>query len=304
MRPAVAPEPAVVTNGLGKSYRSTAALRDCTIVVPAGTICALVGPNGAGKTTLLKLLAGLSRPTAGTATVLGRRPGQDIAFLADIGFLAQEIPLWRRFTASDHIEIGAHLNPRWDRAGAEERLRAAGVDLGRAVGTLSGGERAQVALSLALAKRPRLLLLDEPVAALDPLARRRFMAALVEAVADGDLTVIISSHLIGDLERICDHLVLLAAAQPQLCGDITELVASHKLLTGPRRDRSPVAGVAAVIEATATARQATLFVRTSGDVLDPSWAIADVSLEDIVLAYMGQNAPVPTRPSLAARSGR
>jgi ABC-2 type transport system ATP-binding protein len=287
---------AIATVELEKSYRTVPALRECTIHVPAGKICALVGPNGAGKTTLLKLLAGLSSPTRGAATVLGRTPGQDTAFLAEIGFLAQDVPLWRRFSAADHIQIGARLNPRWDADGAVARLRGIGVDLDRPVATLSGGERAQVALSLALAKRPRLLLLDEPVAALDPLARRHFMAALVEAVADGDLTVVISSHLIGDLERICDHLVLLAAGRTQLCGDIGDLAGAHKVLTGPRRERLDVAGVEAVIEASHTPRQSTLLVRLSGPVLDPAWAVDEVTLEDLVLAYMGQDQPAAPRP--------
>jgi ABC-2 type transport system ATP-binding protein len=282
---------AVSTTRLGKSYRSVAALRECTISVPTGRVCALVGPNGAGKTTLLKLLAGLGTPTTGEAIVLGRQPGQDPAFLADIGFLAQEIPLWRRFSAREHIAIGARLNPSWDGDAALQRVADVGVDLDRRVATLSGGERAQVALSLALAKRPRLLLLDEPVAALDPLARRHFMAALVEAVADSDLTVVISSHLIGDLERICDHLVLLAVGRPQLCGDISELLAEHRLITGPRRDPETVAGVSSVVEVTNTARQTTALVRLDGDIIDPSWEIHDVSLEEIVLAYMGQNSP-------------
>ncbi len=286
---------AVSTVDLAKSYRTVTALRDCTISVPAGKISALVGPNGAGKTTLLKLLAGLSRPTRGTATVLGHTPGQDRGFLAEIGFLAQDVPLWRRFSAADHIQIGARLNPRWDADAAVARLRGVGVDLDRPVATLSGGERAQVALSLALAKRPLLLLLDEPVAALDPLARRHFMAALVEAVADGDLTVVISSHLIGDLERICDHLVLLAAGHTQLCGDITELVSAHKVLTGPRRERLDVAGVDAVIEASHTSRQSTLLVRLAGPVPDPAWQVEDVTLEDLVLAYMGQDQPSGAR---------
>src|SRR5436305_2764190 len=290
---------AVATTNLTKTYRSRTALQDCTIAVPEGRVCALVGPNGAGKTTLLKLLAGLASPTAGEASVLGRRPGQDLAFLADIGFLAQEVPLWSRLSAHDHLEIGARLNPRWDGEGARARVRSVGVAPDQPVGTLSGGERAQVALSLALAKRPRLLLLDEPVAALDPLARRHFMGALVEAVADGDLTVIISSHLIGDLERICDHLVLLSRARPQLCGDINEIVAEHKLLTGARRgaaDHSAHHNSGyEVVESVHTPRQTSLLIRATAPVLDPAWEVTDVGLEDIVLAYMGQDGPPALR---------
>jgi len=286
---------AVETRQLTKRYRSVIALQDCSVRVPEGRVCALVGPNGAGKTTLLKILAGLSRPSAGDATVLGRTPGQDLDFLAEISYLAQEIPLWRRMSAGDHIEIGARLNDRWDGAGARARLLGLDVPLDRAVGTLSGGQRAQVALSLALAKRPRLLLLDEPVAALDPLARRHFLGVLSEAVADGDLTVVISSHLIGDLERVCDHLVLLAAARTQLCGDIETLLAEHKLLSGARRDVSGARGDFTVIEATHTPRQTTMVVRTAGPILDPSWQVSDLGLEEIVLAYMSQDGPPALR---------
>jgi len=226
----------IETSGLTKRYRRVTALSDCTVSVPEGRISALVGPNGAGKTTLLRLLAGLAAPTAGGAVVLGGAPRQDPAYLAEIGFLAQETPLYRRLTAQDHIGIGAHLNPRWDGESARVRLGGLKITLDRPVGTLSGGQRAQVALALSLAKRPRLLLLDEPLAALDPLARRNFLAALAEAVAGGGLTVLMSSHLIADIERVCDHLILLAGSRVQLCGDIETVLAEHRFLVGPRKD--------------------------------------------------------------------
>lgn len=289
---AAAGVPALETFGLTKRYGATTALSDCTISVPSGSICGLVGPNGAGKTTLLRLLAGLARPSGGGVEVFGREPAQDPGFLAEVGFLAQEIPLWRRFSAADHFDIGAHLNERWDREGALERLRQLSIPLDRPVGTLSGGQRAQVALGLALAKQPRLLLLDEPVAALDPLARRHFLSTLTDAVAGGDLTVVISSHLIGDLERVSDHLVLLSASRPQLCGPIDELMAVHKVLSGPRRAvNGSIEGRHTVIEAHHTPRQTTLVVRTDGPVHDPSWDVDDVGLEELVLAYMAQDAP-------------
>src|SRR5262249_23233918 len=154
-----------------KRYRRVTALSKATITVPEGRISALIGPNGAGKTTLLRLLAGLARPTAGEVAVLGSRPSQDPAFLAGVGFLAQQIPLYQRLTAADPLGVGAHLTSRWDGDAARRRLESLGIPLGQKVGTLSGGQRAQLALALTLAKRPRLLLLDEPVAALDPLAR-------------------------------------------------------------------------------------------------------------------------------------
>jgi ABC-2 type transport system ATP-binding protein len=247
----------IQTHELSKRYRRVSALTECTVTVPEGRVCALVGPNGAGKTTLLRILAGLASPTSGTVSVLGGVPRQDPGFLAEIGFLAQEIPLYRRFTAEDHIRIGAHMNPRWDAPLARSRLAALHIPLDQHVGTLSGGQRAQVALALTLAKQPRLLLLDEPVAALDPLARKNFLATLTAAVADGAgrLTVVLSSHLVSDLERVCDHIILLAGSQVQLCGEIGTLLAEHKILTVPPNH---------------TAHQA-----------------EDVTLEELVLAYMG-----------------
>jgi len=237
-REEIAVSTAIETHELSKRYRRVSALTECTVTVPEGRVSALVGPNGAGKTTLLRILAGLASPTSGTASVLGRPPRQDPAFLAEIGFLAQEIPLYRRFTATDHIRLCAHMNPRWDAPPARARLAELRIPLDQRVGTLSGGQRAQVALALTLAKRPRLLLLDEPFAALDPLARRSFLATLTSAVADaaGRLTVVLSSHLVTDLERVCDHLILLAGSWVQLCGDIGTLLAEHKVPAGPRKD--------------------------------------------------------------------
>jgi ABC-2 type transport system ATP-binding protein len=225
---------AINTHQLSKRYRRVSALTECTVTVPEGRFSALVGPNGAGKTTLLRILAGLASPTSGTASVLDGAPRQAPEFLAKIGFLAQEIPLYRRFTAEDHIRIGVHMNPRWDSSLARTRLAELRIPLDQRVGTLSGGQRAQVALALTLAKRPRLLLLDEPVAALDPLARRHFLATLTSAVAEaaGRLTVVLSSHLVTDLERVCDHIILLAGSWVQLCGDIDALLAEHKAPAG------------------------------------------------------------------------
>ena len=202
---------AIRTSGLGKRFGSNWALQDCSISVPPGQVTALVGPNGAGKTTLLKLLVGLCTPSSGEAEVLGRVPEQSEEFLASIGYLAQDVPLYKRLSADNHLKIGMHLNLDWDSDGARERLAALRIPMNRPVATLSGGQRAQVGLSLVLAKRPRLLLLDEPMAALDPLARREFLESLTAAVADGDLSVVVSSHLLHDLERVSDHLILLSA---------------------------------------------------------------------------------------------
>jgi ABC-2 type transport system ATP-binding protein len=282
--------PVIETRGLCKRYRRVTALSDCTITVPEGRISALVGPNGAGKTTLLRLLSGLAQATAGDAEVLGGPPRQDPGFLAEIGFLAQDIPLYRRFTAEDHIGIGAHLNPRWDAASARDRLRSLRIPLDRAAGSMSGGQRAQLALALTLAKRPRLLLLDEPVAALDPLARRQFLAILADGVAAGGLTVVLSSHLIADMERVTDHLILLAASRVQLCGDIDELLAEHQVLVGPRKATTVIEKTRTVVQAVRTPRQTTLLVRGTAPIIDPDWEAAEVGLEEMVIGYMGQDA--------------
>jgi ABC-2 type transport system ATP-binding protein len=289
----------IETRGLTKRYRKVTALSDCSVAVPEGRISALVGPNGAGKTTLLRLLSGLARPTGGEATVLGGPPRQDPAFLAEIGFLAQEIPLYRRMSAEDHIGIGAHLNPRWDGASVRMRLRSLNIPLGQAVGTLSGGQRAQVALALTLAKRPRVLLLDEPVAALDPLARRHFLATLADAVAESGLTVVLSSHLVADIERVCDHLILLSASRVQLCGDIEDLLDTHRVLTGPRKDTKAIERDHTVVSVERTPRQTTMLVRMNGPVADPEWEAAEISLEELVLGYMGADA-APEFSHLAA----
>jgi ABC-2 type transport system ATP-binding protein len=290
--------PVIETRRLSKRYGRVTALSDCTITVPEGRIAALIGPNGAGKTTLLRLLSGLAKPSSGEVAVLGGNPRQDPAFLADIGFLAQEIPLYRRLSAEDHIRAGAHLNPRWDSASVRQRLKNLNIRLDQAVGTLSGGQRAQVALALTLAKQPRLLLLDEPVAALDPLARRNFLATLADAVAAGGLTVIMSSHLVSDLERVCDYIVMLAASRVQLCGDIDTVLAEHQVLVGPRKDTTAIERAHAVVQVTRTPRQTTLLLRLNGPVTDPAFEASDVSLEEMVLGYMGQGAAVPALANL------
>jgi ABC-2 type transport system ATP-binding protein len=277
---------ALETTGLGKRYRRTWALRDCTLQLPRGRIAALVGPNGAGKTTLLHLAVGLLAPTTGTVRVLGQVPGSGPDLLARVGFVAQGAPLYGDLTGAELLLMGAALNRRFDLGPARDRLAGLGVPLDRRADRLSGGQRAQLALAMALAKRPELLLLDEPVASLDPLARREFLQALMGSVAEQDLTVLLSSHLLADLERVCDYLIVLQAARVQVLGPVDDLLERHKLLVGPRRDPDRIAGVAAVIRATHTDRQSTLLVRTDGRVRDPALAVGDVTLEDLVLAYL------------------
>ncbi|MGH7237901.1 MAG: ATP-binding cassette domain-containing protein [Candidatus Saccharimonadales bacterium] len=284
---------AVLTDGLGKKYRSFWALKDCNITVPRGSVSALVGPNGAGKTTLLKLLISLSRPSAGSCQVLGKNPEQTEDFLAEVGYLAQEIPLYKQFNAGDHVAMGAHLNRHYDAELATKRLEDLGIPFDRPVGKLSGGQRAQVALALALAKKPKLLLLDEPVAALDPLARIDFLKSLAKAVADaeGDLTVVMSSHLLADLERVCDHLIILASGETQLCDDIDNVLKSHKVLVGPKRETAEAEQNYTVIQETHAPRQSTLLVcLNDGQKIHGSyWQVHDADIEEIVLAYMGKS---------------
>jgi ABC-2 type transport system ATP-binding protein len=287
---------AIKTVGLSKRYRSTWGLEDCSIDVQEGRISALVGPNGAGKTTLLRLLVGLRRPTSGEARVLGRAPAQDADFLASVGFLAQEIPLYRQLSAAEHLRICAHLNRKWDAAAAEQRLTALRVPLNRPVHSLSGGQRAQVALSLALAKRPRVLLLDEPLAALDPLARREFLTSLADVTVEGDVTVVLSSHLVHDLERVCNHLILLTASRVRLCADIDDVLGGHRMLVGPRRSTAELERLFTVVKATQTERQSRVLARLDGPVLDPAWEVSEVGLEDIILAYMSDDQALTAGP--------
>lgn len=278
---------AIEAQRLGKRYGRSWALRDCSLRLPAGRVAALVGPNGAGKTTLLHLTVGLLRPDAGTVATLGRAPGED---LSEVGFVAQNTPLYADFTAADLVTMGGKLNRRWDARLARTRIEQLGIPYHQPVGKLSGGQRAQVALALALAKRPQLLLLDEPVASLDPLARREFMQVLMGAVAEDGTTVLLSSHLLGDLERVCDYLILLRSAQVQLLGAVESLLEQHRLLVGPRREDAAIAGVASVVRQSHTDRQSTLLVRTDGPLLDPAWQAHDVSLEDLVLAYLANQS--------------
>jgi ABC-2 type transport system ATP-binding protein len=292
---------AVRALGLGKRYGATWALRDCTLEIPTGSVTGLVGPNGAGKTTLLHLVIGLSRETAGTVEVLGRSPRDEgKALLPRLGFVAQDHPLYRGLTIAETFKLARNLNPRWDDRLALKRVEHLGLKLSHKVGKLSGGQQAQVALTLALAKQPELLVLDEPVASLDPLARREFLSAVLEAVAEGGMTVILSSHIVSELERVCDHLVTLADSRTQLAGSIAKIVASHRLLTGPRSDGASVARVHNVIRESHTERQTTLLVRANGHVYDSCWEQHEVDLEEIVLAYLGYK-PGASTPAVTAR---
>ena len=285
----------IQAGGLGKAYRRTWALRDCTLAIPEGRVVGLVGPNGAGKTTLLRLAAGLLAPTCGMISVLGEEPAAGAAQLARVGFVAQDTPVYARMPVAAHLRLGAWLNPAWDSELARRRIAQVGLDPRQRAGSLSGGERAQLALTLALAKRPELLILDEPVASLDPLARREFLRGLMEAVAEHGTSVVLSSHLVADLERVCDYLVVLVASRVRIAGEVSTLLASHHRLSGPRRDPGALPAGVEVIEESHTDKQSTLLARTGEPIHDPSWTITPVSMEDLVLAYMSRARDDRTR---------
>ncbi len=267
----------IEASGLGKRYGSTWALRECTLAVPAGHVAALVGPNGAGKTTLLNLAAGLAAPSAGGVTVVGGRPPGSPAALDGIAFVA----------AADMLHLTRNLNRRFDQPYAQARLGELGIALKRKAGKLSGGQQAQLALTLALARRPRLLVLDEPVAMLDPVARHDFMATVLTAAADDGMSVLLSSHVLAELERVADYLILMSRGRVQLAGEVDGLLASHRVLTGPAAEAGGYAGRLCVVHARRAEAQAHLLVRaTADDPVPPGWEAHPVGLEELALAYL------------------
>ena len=278
----------IEASGLGKRYGSTWALRECALAIPAGHVAALVGPNGAGKTTLLNLAVGLTTPTAGIVTVLGGRPAGSPAALDGIAFVAQNTPLYKNLSAADMLHLTRNLNRRFDQGYAQARLGELGIPLKQKAGNMSGGQQAQLALTLALARRPRLLVLDEPMAMLDPLARHDFMATVMTAVADDGVSVLLSSHVLAELERVADYLILMSRGTVQVAGDVDDLLACHRVLTGPAAEAGRHAEQLSVVHARHGAAQAHLLVRTSGaaDPVPPGWEAHPVSLEELTLAYL------------------
>lgn len=269
---------ALDATALAMRYRRGWALRDCTFELPTGRISALVGPNGAGKSTLMRIATGLLRPTGGTIRVLGEAPANRGAH-RKLAFLAQDKPLYKRFTVEEMLRAGEELNPSWDRDYAHRLVREADVPPHARIDTLSGGQRTRVALAIALGRRPELVLLDEPLADLDPVARQEVMQTLLAEVAESGLTVLLSSHVIADLDGVCDHLLLLTGGRVRLQGDVEDLLAQHRVLIGSRELSLPDG----VVEARATGRQATVLARTA-DV--PGWDNNEPSLEELALAYL------------------
>jgi ABC-2 type transport system ATP-binding protein len=276
----------VEANGLGKRYGSTRALRDCSLAIPAGHVAALVGPNGAGKTTLLNLAVGLSAPSEGGLTVLGGRPPGSPAALEGIAFVAQDTPLYKNLSAADMLHLTRNLNRHFDQAYSEARLAELGIPLKRKAARLSGGQQAQLALTLALARRPRLLLLDEPVAMLDPIARHDFMATVLTAAADDGVSVLLSSHVLPELERVADYLILMSQGRVQVAGEIDDLLATHRMLTGPAAEAATYAE-RPVVHVRRAEAQAHLLIRATRDAPVPrGWEAHPVGLEELALAYL------------------
>jgi ABC-2 type transport system ATP-binding protein len=299
-------------SGLGKRYGSSWALRECTLAIPEGHLAALVGPNGAGKTTLLNLAVGLTMPTAGTVTVLGGTRAGSLAALDGIAFVAQNAPLHKNLSVADLLHLTRNLNQSFDQGYAEARLGELGIPLARKAGKLSGGQQAQLALTLALGRRPRLLVLDEPMASLDPLARHNFMAAVTSAMTGDGVSVLLSSHVLVELERVADYLILLIRGSVQVAGEATDLLAGHRMLTGPAAEADRYAARLSVVHARRDGARAQLLVRTSASAVPvpPGWEAHPVSLEDLVLAYLREPGaaslagPVPAgraEPTEAAR---
>jgi ABC-2 type transport system ATP-binding protein len=278
----------IETVGLGKRYGRSWALRECTLAIPAGHLAALVGPNGAGKSTLMNMTAGLTVPTAGTVAVLDGQPAGSRAALDGIAFMAQDAPLYKNLSAADMLHMTRNLNRRFDLSYARARLAELGIPTGKKAGKLSRGQQAQLALTLALARRPQLLILDEPLAALDPLARQDFLATVLAAMADDGVSVVLSSHALAELERVADYVIVLGGGLVRAAGETDDLLASHRVLTGPADQADRYARQFQVVQDRRAAAQAHLLVRTVGpaDLVPPGWEAHPVGMEELVLAYL------------------
>ncbi len=298
----------IETHGLGKSYGSTRALNDCTLAIPDGHVVALVGPNGAGKSTLLNIAVGLATPTTGQVTVLGGRRAGSLAALDGIAFVAQDTPLYKNLSAADLLHLTRHLNRRFDQNYAEQRLGELSIPLRQKAGKMSGGQQAQLALTLALARRPQLLVLDEPMAMLDPVARHDFMATVMTAVADDGVSVVLSSHVLAELERVADYLVLVSRGSIQMVGEVDDLLGLHRVLIGPASESERYAQQWNVVRESRATSQAHLLVRCDGtsDPVPAGWEAHSVTLEELTLAYLREPGaaalPGPARARDTERS--
>ena len=290
--------PALRTDRLGRRYGKVWGLRDCTLEVPAGAVAAVVGPNGAGKTTLLEMIIGLLEPTEGRVDVFGQTSRADTArSLGRVGYVAQDHPLYRDFTVADMFHLGRAMNPSWDQNLADVRMDALSIPVNRKIKRLSGGQQAQVSLTMALAKRAPLLVLDEPVSSLDPVARLEFMRDVMATAADHALTFLISSHVVSELERFCDWLIILSGGHVQLAGPADDLLDAHRLLTVPRA--TPDADLPGrTIHRTDSDRHSAVLVRAEAGQLavqgHAGWQADPVSFEQLVMAYLQRTSTAAT----------
>jgi ABC-2 type transport system ATP-binding protein len=282
--------PVLQAEGLTKKYGRRAALSDVNLTIPAGRVVGLVGPNGAGKSTLLNLACGLIEPTSGSLRVLGSPPAANAAHLARVGFVAQNTPVYASFSVADHLRMGARLNPSWDQRLAERRIAQAGLHPEQKAGGLSGGQRAQLALTIAVAKRPELLIFDEPAAALDPLARWGFLENLMEFVTELGASAVLSSHLLGDIEQVCDHLIVLCGSRVQVAGNVRDLLARHHRLVASRDELDRLPAGVEIIRMEQSGQYGNAVVHADAPPLSP---VGPVTLEELVLAYMTRAAGVP-----------
>ena len=279
----------IETTGLGKCYGKAWALRDCSLAVPEGSLAALVGPNGAGKSTLMNMAVGLTVPSAGSVTVLGGQATGSSAALDGIAFMAQDAPVYKNLSVADMLHLTRNLNRGFDESAARQRLADLGIPLKKKAGKLSGGQQAQVALTVALARRPRLLILDEPLSALDPLARQDFLATVMTAMTDDGVSVLLSSHALAELERVADYLVVLGGGELRLAGAVEDLLGEHQVLTGPAADADRLAGQLTAVQVKRAGAQAHLLIREDGPdgrTVPPGWEPHPVGLEELVLAYL------------------
>ncbi|MER6162313.1 ABC transporter ATP-binding protein [Streptomyces sp. NPDC001868] len=289
---------AIEARGVGRKYRRGWALRDCSFRLPAGRICGLVGPNGAGKTTLMAIAANLLEPTTGSVRVFGAAP-ESAEATRRTAFLAQEKPLFRRFTVAETLRMGRELNPGWDQRAAEDIVRAGNVPFDAKIGTLSGGQRTRVAFAVSFGKRPDLLLLDEPMSDLDPLVRHELMGTLLAEAAERGTTVLMSTHMLAELENICDYLMVIAGGGLRLAGEVDELRTAHAVLTGVHSDgrMPPELAYHTVVETRTSGRQFTSLIRPDGPATGP-WEASTPNLEELLLAYLrSPEAPPLISPS-------
>jgi len=278
---------ALETVGLTKRFGRKWGLRDCTLSIPAGKVAALVGPNGAGKSTLLRMAAGLSRPTSGSINVLGDVPGHENAgLLKRVGYLDQERPLYRGFRVAEMFRFGEGTNPTWDMGTAHSYVEQLGISLRDRVDSLSGGQRAQVALTMSLAKQPELLLLDEPAAALDPVAREDLLRLLMRQVAERDTTVVLSTHALSDVGSICDYLVILSNSKVVLADDLEFVAESHRFLRADSSSTPTIPEGATVIDTRTSSRDVTLLVKMTLPLVDETWQVSEPTLDEIIMAYL------------------